>query len=151
MLNAIVVTLPKPGKDPTSPQNFCPISLLNVDVKIYAKLIANRLINILLKLIHKDQTGFTKGRQSSDATRRMIDIIHQVDNSGTPSVLLSLDAEKAFDRVHLGYLFSVLPKFGFTGQIHAINGSTLRSFCPSVLSRMVLDWDAPCPLSYLIS
>lgn len=134
MLSAMVVTLPKPGKEPTSPKNFRPISLLNLDLQIYAKLIANRLKNILPFLIHKDQSGFTKGRQASDATRRMINIIHHVESTKTPSLFLFLDAEKAFDRVHWGYISSVLHKFGLQGQIHnAI--MALYSTPSGVLSR----------------
>lgn len=116
-LSALVITLPKPGKASNVPQNFRPISLLNLDLKIYAKTIATRLIQIMPMLIHPDQSGFTKGRQSSDATRRMINIIHQAEITGTPSLLLSLDAEKAFDRVHWTYLHTVLKKFGFQGTI----------------------------------
>lgn len=93
MLSALVVTIPKPGKDPTTPKNFRPISLLNIDLKIYAKLIAERLIEILPTLIHPDQSEFTKGRQTSDATRRIINNIHHAESSGTPSLLLSLDRE----------------------------------------------------------
>lgn len=113
MLNATVITIPKPGKEATSPKNFRPISLLNLDIKIYAKLIANRLVDILPSLSHNDQIRFTKGQQSSDAKRRLINIIHMAETTGTPSLLLSLVAEKAFDRVNWKYLHSILNKFGF--------------------------------------
>lgn len=76
MLKALIITLPKPGKDPTSPQNFRPISLLNNDLKVYAKLIAQCLTNILPLLIHPDQSEFIKGHQTTDATCRLINIIH---------------------------------------------------------------------------
>lgn len=117
VLNATVITIYKPGKESTSPKNFRPILLLNLDIKIHAKLIANRLVDILPSLIHNDQTGFTKGRQSSDTTRRLINIIHMAETTGKPSLLLFLDAEKVFDRVHWKYLHSVLNKFGFQGTI----------------------------------
>lgn len=57
-LNALIITIPKPGKAPTSLQNFRPISLLNLDVKIYAKTIARRLMAVMPDLIHTDQSGF---------------------------------------------------------------------------------------------
>lgn len=117
MLNAIIVTLPKPGKEPNTPPNFRPISLLNIDLKVYAKIIASRLLNLLPLLIHPDQTGFAKGRQTSDATRRLTNIIHLARVYKRPSLLLALDAEKAFDRIHWQYLTQVLSRFGFSGTI----------------------------------
>lgn len=91
MLNALIITLPKPGKEPTYAQNFRPISLLNLDTKIYTKLIVKKLLNLMPILIYKDQSGFTKGRETSDATRRIINIIHRAESTQTPSLLLSLD------------------------------------------------------------
>lgn len=46
MLKAYAVTLPKPDKDPMTPTSFRSISLLNTDVKFYAKLIAKQLTDI---------------------------------------------------------------------------------------------------------
>lgn len=117
MLQAMIVALPKPGKEPHTPQNFHPISLLNNDLQIYAKLIAGRLVDLLPSLIHPDQSGFTNGHQTADATRRLINIIHLANKTRTPSLLLALEAEKVFDRIHWEYLVQVINGFGFKGQI----------------------------------
>lgn len=93
MLNAYVVTIPKPGKELTTPPNFRPISLLNMDVKLYAKILAHRLLPILPTLIILDQAGFTSRRQASDATGRVIDIIHYARSCRISSLLPFLDAE----------------------------------------------------------
>lgn len=46
--------------------NYRPIYLINAVVKLYAKILAACLETVLGKLLHSDQTGFTKGRLSSD-------------------------------------------------------------------------------------
>lgn len=56
---------------------------------MYAKLLALRLMNILPTLINPDQSGFIKGRQTSDATRRLIDIIYLAQKKKVPSLLLA--------------------------------------------------------------
>jgi hypothetical protein len=50
------------------------IHLLNCDYKIISKLLAERLKNVLTKLIHPDQKGFVKGRNISEANRMIQDI-----------------------------------------------------------------------------
>lgn len=116
MLQAFGVTLQKPGKDPTL-INFHPISLLNSEVKIYAKLLATRLLDILPSLVQPDQKRFTKGRQAADATRRIINILHHAELTRTPSLLLAIDTERAFNRVHWCYMRLVLDKYGFSGVV----------------------------------
>lgn len=139
MLSATIVTLPKPGKEPNIPSNFRPISLLNSDLKIYAKIIASRLLHVLPLLIHPDQTGFTKGRQTSDATRRLINIIHLAKVHKRPSLLLALDAEKAFDRIHWQYLTQVLYKFLFYRQYIISDPSPiLQNLCTSIHIRSTI-------------
>lgn len=112
MLQATIVTLPKPGKKPDTPQNFRPISVWNTDLKIYAKILANRLAAITLCLVKADQVGFVKVRQAPGGTRRLFNLLHILETRGTPVAFLALDAEKAFDRVHWGYLKAIVHKFG---------------------------------------
>lgn len=81
MLRAYAVTLPKPGKDPTTLANFRFISLLDSDVKIFAKLLAKRIMSVLPYLIKNDQMGFIAGHQTSDTTRRIINVIHYAEKT----------------------------------------------------------------------
>uniref|UniRef100_A0A8C5LMR6 Reverse transcriptase domain-containing protein n=1 Tax=Leptobrachium leishanense TaxID=445787 RepID=A0A8C5LMR6_9ANUR len=129
MLQATVVTLPKPGKPPSHCANFRPISLLNVDAKLYAKLLANRLAPLLPSLIANEQTGFVPGRQTCDNTRRFYDIIDLAHRTNTSGLLLALDAEKAFDRLHWGYMRTVLLRFGFPE--HFVNSIMALYSAPS--------------------
>lgn len=62
MSEVVIVLLPKPGKDSEHCTSYRPISLLNVDAKILAKILANQLLRILGELIHVDKIGFMPGR-----------------------------------------------------------------------------------------
>lgn len=84
--------------------NYRPISLLNVDVKWYAKTLANRL----LKLESLDQVGFIPGREARDNTTKTL-LIHDWMTSHTNSgFFLSMDTEKALNRVAWDYMFATL-------------------------------------------
>lgn len=58
---ALVVLIPKSGKDTKECNSYRPISLMNVDTKILAKVLAGRLQEVILKCINADQTGFMPG------------------------------------------------------------------------------------------
>lgn len=75
MNSANISLLLKPEKDPTLPSSYRPISLINVDLKIISKALANRIEKITPHIIHPDQTGFIKGRHSTNNTRRLINLI----------------------------------------------------------------------------
>ncbi|XP_063819155.1 LOW QUALITY PROTEIN: uncharacterized protein LOC135057187 [Pseudophryne corroboree] len=154
---ALITVIPKPGKDHQQVSNYRPISLLNTDLKLFAKILALRLNPLLPSLIHPDQVGFVPTRQALDNTRRTINLIHHANSVKLPSLLLALDAEKAFDRVSWAFLDQTLRSFGVRGKfLHAIsalyhnpstsvltNGILSDTFASAASPRMAheLAWD----------
>lgn len=111
MLMASVVVLPKPGKDGKLCASYRPIYLLNIDLKIFTGVLATRLSPLLHGLIEPDQAGFVATRQYSDNTRRLLHLLDKVHRQTVERVVLSVDAEKAFDRVHWPFLETTLERF----------------------------------------
>uniref|UniRef100_A0A669BFP5 Reverse transcriptase domain-containing protein n=1 Tax=Oreochromis niloticus TaxID=8128 RepID=A0A669BFP5_ORENI len=109
---AYISVIPKAGKDKTDPRGYRPISVLNIDYKLFAAILAKRLSTLMPTLIEEDQTGFIGNRQTHDNIRRAIHIIDQILKGKTGTVLIGLDAEKAYNTVGWEFLFHVLKRFG---------------------------------------
>uniref|UniRef100_A0A8C5M3V0 Reverse transcriptase domain-containing protein n=1 Tax=Leptobrachium leishanense TaxID=445787 RepID=A0A8C5M3V0_9ANUR len=123
-LSATITLIPKPNKDHDLCANYRPISPLNQDLKIFAKALALRMARYIPRLVHPDQAGFIPGREARDNTVRALNLIHVAAKSRSdPSLLLSTDAEKAFDRVSWPYLFYTLQQMGFGSNMLAWIGS----------------------------
>lgn len=112
-LTASISMIPKPNTDDTSWANYRPISILNIDIKILAKILSSRLNPIIGSLIHKDQTGFIPSRQAGDNIRWATILAHIARSRRIPTCFLSLDIQKAFDTLSWTYLHSILNQWGF--------------------------------------
>lgn len=107
----VITLLLKDGRDPLEMKSYRPISLLNVDYKLIAKVMSQRLKRVITSLIHTDQQGFLSGRNISSNIRTIIDLIEYSDFENIPGSIVLLDFEKAFDRIEHGYLFKVLEQY----------------------------------------
>lgn len=87
--------------------------LISLDAKILSKILAIRLDRVITSLVHEDQVGFIHKRNSADNIRRFINIMWVVSDLESLIAAISLDAEKAFDRVKWGYMFKILEILGF--------------------------------------
>ncbi|KAJ1209250.1 hypothetical protein NDU88_004628 [Pleurodeles waltl] len=112
MLDATIVVSRKPGKDPEECASYMPISLLNIDAKLFTGILAHRLNYYMPGLVDPDQAGFIPHRQCSDNTKRLLHLLDKTERSRREALFLSIDAKKAFDRVYWPYLFKVLERFG---------------------------------------
>lgn len=115
-LLASISMIPKPHTDDTSWSNYRPISILNIDIKLLAKILSDRLNPIIGTVIHKDQTGFIPSRQTGDNIRRATLLAHIARTLHIPACFLSIDIQKAFDTLSWSYLNAILSRWGFEAQ-----------------------------------
>lgn len=97
------------------------INNLTADIKIFAKILANRIFTKLVGLLAKDQVGFIPGR---DITLKALNIHHWLTNFNQRGFFRPMDAEKAFHRLAWDYLEAVLHSLGL--------GNCLISFIMSL-------------------
>lgn len=109
----IFTLLLKSNKDPLLCSSYRPISLLKVDFKILVKVLAGRLQRVTLPPVNPDQIGFILERHSFSHTQRLLNLLYS-PTTDSPELVLSLDAEKAFDHVEWRNLFYVLNRFGLS-------------------------------------
>ena len=100
----LIAILYKKG-DRTNFKNWRPISLLNTDYKILAKIFSKRLSKVLATIINSDQTCAVPGRTILTNGLLLRDLIELSDERGIPAALVCLDQLKAFDRVSWDFLF----------------------------------------------
>ena len=80
-------------------KNWRPISLSNVVYILASSVIADRVKQTLQDLIHKNQKGFMAGRFIGEIIRFICDVLFVTKHQNIPGLILSIDFEKAFDKV----------------------------------------------------
>ena len=89
-------------------KNWRPISLLNVNYKICSKVLSLRLSKVLEFIVDPDQPCSVPGRKITSNLHILRDVLDYIDRTNETGILISLDQEKAFDRVNRTFLLNLL-------------------------------------------
>ncbi|KAJ0899055.1 putative RNA-directed DNA polymerase [Helianthus annuus] len=130
--SSFIALIPK-VKDPTSPKDFRPISLIGVINKVISKVLVNRLKGVVGGLISEQQSAFLAGRNIMDGPLILNEVLSWLKKAKRSAMYFKADLNKAYDSVNWAFLDSIMSQMKFPNRWRAWIMATLRTARASVL------------------
>ena len=100
-----ITLIPNPDKYATKKENYKLLTLMNIDAKLLKKILANRIQQHIKRITHHDQVEFIPGMQGFFNICKSINVINHINKlKEKVHLIISVDAEKAFDKIHHPYI-----------------------------------------------
>jgi hypothetical protein len=139
---ANITLITKSEKDTSKKENCKPISLMNIDAKIFNKIMAIQIQQYFRKIIHHDQVGLIPWIQVSFHICKSINVIQHINRSKDKNhLIISIDAEKVFKKIQHHFIIKALRKLGVEGMYINI----LKDIYEKSTANIILNDEKPKP------
>lgn len=134
MKDGLITLIHKKG-DQRDMKNWRPITLLNCDYKLLAKVFAKRLSEVVDKMVGEWQLCAVPGRRIAEGLTLLRDLTYYVQSNNVALTVAGMDLEKAFDKVNHAFLFHCLLRLGIPEEVVEV----FKSFYDGIESQVLVN------------